>query len=359
MSGGNIHHNELYSDSFDTNSFMIGPGEGSSVTHNKLFGMGYNPLGVGWSNNLVVRNNFIYIRGFAPSLRSTEYNRNSGIAGLRTTNYDGTTLYQNMRYEDNVIVLKAEDGCTQARGIWTTNGTNDRQIFYRRNTVKVEAMPGNVKTTSDSFYNGDVNNAVTAVTFSGADLPHPNVATNIPDPIIFEDNRLIGNVNLITIGEGYGITSSVWMYRTKLEKITHNNAYFRPVRLGFWYWNTFNNRLIDTETVNIAANEMTPHFYGGAGYMEVTYGQSHELTLTTGSQLLRNASVTISIDGVRSFRQTTDNNGRLRFDLLTVQHVKDQTVSQNDYRQYTFTIAGYTPRVFTVSQLKATTSIAF
>ena len=364
-SSGQIHHNELYSDSFDTNSFMIGPGQGATVAYNKLFGMGYNPLGIGWGNHIVVRNNFIYLRGFAPTRRSTEYNRNSAVAGLRTTNYDNS-VYENMLYEDNIIVLKAEDGCTQARGIWTTNGENDRQLVYRRNTIKVEAMPDNVKNTQSAYYNGDVNNAVTAVTFSGAELPFPEtyfknpaLHTTVPDPILFEDNRLIGNVNLITIGEGYGITTSVWMYRTRLEKIGHDDTYFRPVRLGFWYWNTFNNRLIDTELINVAANEMTPYFFGSTGYMEVSYGQSHELTLSAGSQPLRNTTVTVAIDNERTFQATTDNNGRLRYDLLTVQHFCNQTVKKIDYQQYTFSVAGYTPRTFTVAQLKTTASITF
>ena len=357
-SSGNIHDNELYSDSFDTNSFLIGPREGASVSNNKLFGMGYNPHGIGWANNLTVRNNFIYLRGFAPTLRSTEYDRKSAISGLRTTNYDNTN-YSNMLYEDNVIVLKAEDGCTQARGIWTTNATNDRQLIYRRNTVKVEALPGNITSDDDYFYNGNVNNAVTALTLSGSDEELLPGNANIPQPIIFEDNRFIGNVNLITLGEGYGIASSVWMYRTKFEKLDHDNEYFRPVRLGFWYWNTLNNRLIDTETVNISVDEMTPHFYGNEGYMEISYGQSYNLTLTADSQPLRNTTVNISIDGTRTFNETTNNNGILRFDLLTVQHLKNQTVLKNEYRQYTFTVSGYTPRTFTISQLQTTTSIVF
>ena len=358
-SSGAIHHNELYSDSFDTNSFLIGPREGASVANNKLFGMGYNPHGIGWANNLIVRENFIYLRGYAPTLRSTEYDRKSAISGLRTTNYDNTN-YSNMLYVDNVIVLKAEDGCTQARGIWTTNATNDRQLIYRRNTVKVEAMPGNITSDDDNFYNGNVNNAVTALTLSGSDDELLPGSANTPQPIIFEDNRFIGNVNLITLGEGYGIASSVWMYRTKFEKLDHDNEYFRPVRLGFWYWNTLNNRLIDTETVNISADEMTPHFYGNEGYMEISYGQSHDLTLTAArNQPLRNTTVNISIDGTRTFNETTNNNGILHFDLLTVQHLKNQSVSKNEYRQYTFTVAGYTPRTFTVSQLKTTASIAF
>ena len=358
-SGGHIHHNELYSDSFDTNSFMIGPDQGATVEHNKLFGMGYNPLGVGWANNLAVKNNFIYLRGFAPTLRSTEYDRKSGVAGLRITNYDNV-LYENMLFEENVIVLKAEDGCDQARGIWTTNGINDRNIVYRRNTIKVEAMPGNVAHTQGSYYNGNVNNAVAAVTFSGAQLDHPNNHPQIPDPIIFEDNHLIGNVNLLVIGEGYGITSSVWMYRTKLEKITHDSDFFSPVRLGFWFWNTYNNRMIDNQLINISDSEMMPDFYGSTGIMEISYGNEHQLTLTASNQPIKNKSVTISMDDVRTFEAVTDNNGVVRFDLLTVQHLQDNDAPlQRTYQQYTFTLSDYAPRTLSTSLLKTTTTLIF
>ncbi|MDR1344682.1 MAG: fibronectin type III domain-containing protein, partial [Tannerellaceae bacterium] len=138
---GKTSHNELYSDSFDTNSFALGAGNDAQLTDNKIFGMGYLPIGIGWSNNIEVKRNFIYMRGFAPTMRSEEYSRKSAIAGMRVTNYGEGQIYENMLFEDNVIVLKPEDGCTQARGIWTTNSTEDKNIVYRRNTVKVEAMP--------------------------------------------------------------------------------------------------------------------------------------------------------------------------------------------------------------------------
>jgi hypothetical protein len=92
--------------------------------------------------------------------------------------------------------------------------------------------------------------------------------------------------------------------------------------------------------------------------MEITYGDAHEVTITGGGQPIKNGSVTISVDGVRAFMGTTDNNGKLRLDLLAVQHVKEnEKVSQIDYNQYTFTVAGYTPRTVALSQLKYTTVI--
>jgi hypothetical protein len=370
-SGGKNDRNELYSDSFDTNSFALGAGNNAQLTNNKIFGMGYLPIGIGWGNNIHVKGNFIYMRGFAPTMRSTEYDRKSSIAGMRVTNYDGSA-YENLLFEDNTIVLKPEDGCTQARGIWTTNSIYDKNIVYRRNTVKVEAMPGNLTNPEDgvrtgnanptAYYNGNVNYAIAAVTLSGSTVNKEG--DPIASPIVFEDNRFIGNVNLIVIGEGYGICNSVWMYRTKLEKIEHNSEFFRPVRLGFWFWDTWNNRMIDTETVNIGEDEITPYFYGGTGKMEMQYGESKTLTVKDkNGGTLANKRITLTVPE-DNYTQTlqTDGNGKLTFDLLAVRHFKFGNSQEHDgvtgvqgrtdYLQYVFNLEGYKPLTVALAQLR-------
>jgi hypothetical protein len=366
---GRIEYNELYSDSFDTNSFALAAGNDVTLSHNKIFGMGYLPIGIGWGSNLDVRNNFIYMRGFAPAKRSEEYGRNSAIAGMRIT--DGNV--QNILYEDNIIVLKPEDGCTQARGIWGFNAVNNKNIVYRRNIVKVEAMPGNLRNPEKgvnadnanptAYYNNDVNYALAAVTFSER-AGNPAEGAPVADPVVFEDNHLIGNVNLVVIGEGYGICNSVWMYRTKLEKIEHDSEFFRPVRLGFWYWNTGNNRIVDTEYIGFDESEMTPYFYGGTGKMDIHYGKSKTLTLKNRNGTpLANRRITLttpSDDYVQTLQ--TDATGRITFDLLTVRHYKygnsqeHNGVSgvplQTNYRQYVFSADGYRPYSISLTQLK-------
>jgi hypothetical protein len=371
-SAGKVDRNELYSDSFDTNSFSLSAGDNTQVTGNKIFGMGYLPIGIGWGNNLSVKGNFIYMRGFAPTQRSEEYGRKSSVAGMRVTNYDGKPL-ENMLFEDNTIVLKAEDGCTMARGIWTSNSVHDKNFVYRRNTVKVEAMPGNlhnpeggVRATNANpwpYYNDDVNNALAAVTFSGSTVNKDGDV--LADPIIFEDNRLIGNVNLLVIGEGYGICNNVRMYRTRLEKIEHDSEFFYPVRLGFWYWDTWYNRMVDTEYEGFGENELTPYFFGGTGRMEMRYGESKTLTLKDrdGTPLAKRR-ITLTTDPGDNLTQLllTDAAGRLTFDLLTVRHYKFGNSQENngitgtplrtDYEQYIFSASGYKPFSIPLAQLK-------
>jgi hypothetical protein len=365
-----VRDNELYSDSFDTNSFALGAGDGATVRDNKVFGMGYNPIGVGWGNNIHVENNFIYLRGFAPTQRSDEYDRKSGIAGMRVTNYDNE-VYENMLFLGNIIILKPEDGCIQARGIWTTNGVQDRNIVYRTNTVKIEAMPGNFDPSFGQhqglFYNGDPNNAIAAVTIQGGGW----TSEDTPSAVVFEGNHFISNVNHIILGEGYGIAGGARFYRTTLEKIEHDSdhGYFAPVRLGFWYWNTLGNFMADTKLVGVTESEMIPHFYGGTGKMEIRYGERKVLTFTDESgRPVANKAITLAA-AEDDYRQTlqTDGNGRAVFDLPLVRHFQygnsveaggvAGTPERIDYEEYVFTAKGYRPYSITVAQWKTTSSV--
>jgi hypothetical protein len=225
-----------------------------------------------------------------------------------------------MLFEGNFIVLKATDNCTMARGIWTVNAVQDRNIVYRHNTVKVEAMPGNYLDDYNDFYNGNVDSALTAVTVQGGSW----VSDEIPDALIFEDNRLITNVNHITIGEGYGISNGVRFYRTTLEKIDHDivEKFYAPVRLGFWYWNTFKNRIIDSTLIGVTEEEMMPYFYGGAGKMEVFYGERKTFQFfdKNGSPLAYKA-VTLTSEGGTQTEQT-DAEGKASFDIFSARHFK-------------------------------------
>jgi hypothetical protein len=364
-----VHDNELYSDSFDTNSFALGVGDNAVVKNNKVFGMGYHPIGIGWGSNIHVADNFIYLWAYAPTQRSAEYARKSSVAGMRVTNYGGTN-FENMLFEGNVIVLKATDHATMARGIWTTNGADDRNILYRHNIVKVEAMPGNftadVPWNGDIYYNGDVNNAISAVSVQGNGW----TSEEIPSALIFEDNRFISNVNHILLGEGYGIGSGVRFYRSTLEKIDHDSdRFFAPVRLGFWYWNTLGNRMIDTKLVGVSEEEMTPHFYGGAGKMEMFYGERKAFRFTDGNgRALANTSITLTTaEGDCRQTQQTDREGKALFDLVSVRHFKYGNSLENGgipgtpdrtyYQQYVFSAEGYRSYAISAAEGKTATSI--
>jgi len=178
MGNGYRHHNEVYADSFDTNSFLIGAGPNGRIEHNKMFGMGYMPMGTNWGTNAIIKNNFIYLHGTAPTQRSAEYPRLSGITGMRLTIYgDSTEVYENSLYEGNTVVLKAWEGCTVARGIWTSIDKRNKSSVYRNNTIKVEVLG---KKQEGSF-------ACIYIFKSGDEV------------ITFENNILIGDIPHTTI----------------------------------------------------------------------------------------------------------------------------------------------------------------
>jgi hypothetical protein len=199
---------------------------------------------------------------------------------------------------------------------------------------------------------------VTCIDVNGDDTP---LSDPLPTPIIFEDNRLIGNVNLITLGSSYGVGGSARFYRTKLEKINHTSAYFTPVRLGWWYWNTPDNFLIDAISGEGVDLELAPHFFGSSGYMEIFYGQTKKLYITEnceGNPLI-DTEVLIKTEGLQPIVARTDNEGVVTFEMLTVRHLKaDNVISRKDFEDYTFTVAGYPDYTVATEMLKTQNSIA-
>jgi hypothetical protein len=353
MGSGYKHHNEVYSDSYATNSFLIGVKDSNRIEYNKMFGTGFNPVGTSWASHTMVNHNFIYMQGTAPNQRSNEYERLSGVAGLRYTLYD-TTNYYNSVYEDNTIIVKAWAGCTVARGIWTGTGRENNGSYYRRNIVKTELL------SYDSINFDMVELAISAVEINGnlLDFDSP-----LPVPAIFEDNTLIGNVNLIAFGAAYGVGSNSHFYRTKLEKINHHDNYFYPVRLGYFPFNTFNNKMIDNELGEgvIIDPPKFHHLGASAGYMEIDYGVSHELVVIDSctNKPLKNTNISIALnDRERILTAKTDNEGILKFDLLTVRNTSRNSIpSRTEYVLYTFEIDSFLPYSIATLQLMDTDTI--
>jgi hypothetical protein len=362
-----VANNELYSDSYDTNSFAIGSGESHNIHDNKIFGMGYLFIGIGWGNGMTARDNIIYGRCYAPTQRSVEYARPSSVAGVRATNYYGTE-FKNILIENNTIILKAEKspvgeiGCTMARGLWVTNGLDDApdSLIYRGNTIKVEAMPGNLDhDNTGGYYNNDVNYVIAPVSIQGTGWTE----TGIAEAIVVEDNHLITNVNHIVLGEGYGITNGARFYRNTLEKIDHDSEYFHPVRLGFWYWNTLGNKLIDTKWVNVGEAEIVPQFYGGTGRMDIKYGFTRRPQFVDQSgAVIGGQTITVEIDGGEMFAVTTDSGGYADFEVITTLYHKygnsvevggiNATPGQVDYVNYGFSLAGYESETVSTADLQ-------
>jgi hypothetical protein len=113
---------------------------------------------------------------------------------------------------------------------------------------------------------------------------------------------------------------------------------------------------------------MTPFFFGGAGKMEMRYGESKTLTFKNlNGSPLANKQITLTLEDGHTQPLHTNSNGTVTFDQLTVRHYKWGNSKENggvagtpmrtDYRQYVFTLAGYKARTVSLTQLKSSESI--
>ncbi|MDR2202100.1 MAG: hypothetical protein LBP26_04985 [Clostridiales bacterium] len=371
-----VSYNEMYSDSFATNSFALSASNGQVMRGNKIFGTGYLPIGIGWAKDIDVRDNFIYMLGTAPSRRSSEYGRDSGIAGIRYTVYNEGDEAPRAYFKNNIVVLKAYDDCAYARGLWLGNSPKSPGWLFESNTVKVERVQ---PVTTSGVY----------VTYTCVDMggDRPDWGDGVAEPLnplIFRNNTLIGNEMLVTLGSDYGGGGAAWFYNTVMIKSEIFADNFLPIRAGWWYFNTMNNRFIDTVYQNFEYDENAPpRFFGrstaaneedGENLVteELRFGFSRSVRFTDSYGVpLENVSVTIEIENdYRPEKFVTDADGNAMFDVLTVRHMKHfegrdlpnatsdgDVITTTPLTLYTFFAPGYKSKAVSVADLSSTTYI--
>ncbi|MDR1101765.1 MAG: hypothetical protein LBL34_05370, partial [Clostridiales bacterium] len=357
-----VRGNEMYSDSYDTNSFTFAGSDGQVIYENKIFGLGYLPIGIGWANDLEAYDNLIYIHGTAlGEQRSLEYGRESSIAGIRYTIYGEGQEVENMNFHDNVVVLKAYSECTGASGLWLSSDPRSPGIQFNDNIVKV--------ITLDPDMASDVSRAYTCVSFGG-NRPAWGTVIDPLNPTIFRRNTFITNEVAVMFGTSYGGGGAGWFYDTKIVKHSQYSDNFMPVRMGWWYFNTMNHRMIDTVAENFVFDpDAQPLFFGRSTYAFEEDGEHHIIEeIRYGTSLnaqfvdqygapVSDANIIADIaTDYRDEKILTDGGGNAEFDVLKVRHMKvyDETASDRDYQNdvirrtysesYTFRLAGYEDR---------------
>ena len=284
-----VYENEFYGDSYETNSYMVSMGSGGEVAGNKFHGVGYNPIGVGvWTSaeDVRVHDNFIYLHATANRMRSTEYNRLSGVAGIRLTVYSGedAALFKNLLFEGNTIVAKPWDKGVLVRGLWVSMGTIN--TVYRDNTVKVEALTDDLLAIPTQRFQ----QTIACVDLNGASNPQPPVT-------LFEGNAFISNVQFISFGSSYGSGNDNALFsHTHLEKIDHHTANYVPFTIGYWTWNAIANTMMNTTAsgLDLAANPL----FCGTAPADLRMGNTAALTFVNQfGKPLANKTIRIAVDG--------------------------------------------------------------
>jgi len=187
-----MHSNEVYVDSWSTNSFAIQPlskpgVKAGDLHHNRIFGTGFNAYGFGWAHeSLRVHDNIVFFHGIMANKRWNEtWGDMSCLEAMRVTNYGkGGQVRNDLEYRDNLIVLRGRGGC-ELRGTGFFSDVSIKGLVFRDNIVK--AISEDEQTTQ-----------VACVSAQGVQ------EKTEANPVIYQGNTLISNVCNIRLGDSYG-----------------------------------------------------------------------------------------------------------------------------------------------------------
>ena len=184
--GDEIVHNEIYQDSYATNSLGM---SGNHLTGNRVLGGGVHICAIAWVNGMQVIDNLVHLMGErSEDKRWTEYGSGQGSScnGIRLTQYGGgnTTknpLYLNNLYSNNLIVVSTRKGAG-SRGAQFSSHLQTKNLICRDSTFKVTSLDGK----------------------SGGSciVTQGRVAANAL-PVSYRNLTLIADVGHIKFGDGY------------------------------------------------------------------------------------------------------------------------------------------------------------
>ncbi len=225
-----VDHNEIYVDSFSTNSFAIQPNNtGCRVTGNRVFGTGFNPYALGWAHyDLKATKNFVHLHGFDAKSRWHErWGDISMCEGFRVTNYGkGGQDRADLEYSDNAILIRGGGG-SELRGTGFYSDETIRNLVFHDNIVKVEALDN--QTTNAA-----------AISTHGH---HAKGETSLP--VYYRNNTLISNICNIRWADKYGKGQNHHVENTKLVR-SGNHPEYHTFNVEGTYWAT-NNVVLDCE----------------------------------------------------------------------------------------------------------------
>jgi len=250
-SNNEFYANEIYIDSFATNSYGImyySPkgGQNLALHHNRIFGTGYHPVGIGSGqgfSNVRIYANYIQMQGTEPRGRWTA-GQGGGDPRGQVHPVNGIRLQRpgrNIDHYGNIIVAKGSGEGGMMRCLWLVPGERSGpNLAFRNNRVKLIA--------EDRLAQGY------AIAACGAgEASRSSVVKLI-------GNTVISNLCHVQFGDNYGHGGKHVFASNRLIKVGDDPRY-RTIRLGWrgWRYESYGHTFIDTD------------FEGGAGYDSVSF----------------------------------------------------------------------------------------
>lgn len=312
-----IYGNAIYIDSYATSSYGImyeggrAPA-GLSIHHNKIFGTGFHPVGIGsgqgWSDVQVFAN-YVQMQGTTQTWRwkGGEGGGDKDAAG-KTGIYpvNGIRLLkpkENVQHYDNTVVVKGAGQNCWMRGLWLMPHQGvGKNVTFRNNRVKVTAI--------GPFPKG----CAVAASGTGTQAPKPTV--------VLEGNRIESNLLNIQLGDLNGAGGPYTFSRNTIVKSGYDRRY-KTMRVG---WPGSRQQTYDHEFVDNT-------FEGGAGYDKVSFdgaGSRLEFREMWAVNIETVPGATVSIKNKsnrRIVRRNADQSGKLSLTLTqTVRTAKKSVV---------------------------------
>jgi len=215
-----IYNNEIYIDSWSTNSFSTGSfGKNDDHHHNKVFGTGYNAYGFPWSTtNLNVHHNFVHMQAIDVSKRWGEkWGDINMLSGLRVTNYGkGGQKRSGLRYGDNVVIIRGRGKC-EIRGTEFFSDATIKGLVCENTTIVAEAQDGAAK-------------QIACIVAQG----HFRKPDSIP--VVYRNCTLISNICNVRFGDSYGKGNNHHFVDCTFIK-TGDRKDYHTFAFGGKYWN--------------------------------------------------------------------------------------------------------------------------
>jgi len=244
--GNEIRDNEIYVDSFATNSYGImyySPrgASGLRIRGNRIFGTGYHPVGIGSGqgySDVTIEGNYIEVTGAPPQGR-WRGGQGGGDAPSQLHPVNGIRLQKpgrNIVHRGNVIVAKGRGAGAMMRGLWLVPGDDSGPgLEFRDNRVKLIAL--------DERAEG------CAVSAGGGRNPSPDAT------VVLAGNTVISNLCHVQFGDNYS-HGGRYTFQGNTFIRTGDHARYRTIQLGWrgWKYETYGHTFADTA------------FEGGAGY---------------------------------------------------------------------------------------------
>jgi len=209
----NIYNNEIYVDSWSTNSFAIQPHseegiDAGNITNNKIFLTGYHAIGISWSHkNMFADNNFIHMEGIntAKNRWYESFGDQNSLNGLRLTNYGaGGQIRNNIHYTSNLIIGNARHG-SMIRGTELFGDYSIDNTLVDNSIIEINAE--DEETTR-----------VSAVVTQGTSSEKSN-------PTYYKDTVLSSNITNVRFGDNYGKGYNHHFYNVTFNKTGNNPNY--------------------------------------------------------------------------------------------------------------------------------------